>query len=163
MPLFVNGISCSCVFNRYVSPVHAERAASLHGSFLNSDTLLSVLVLNARLAQHMNLQLSRDGSLVVPNTATVLDTSVAVPAGTSQNGASGAQLGGGLRQRAGISSGALQEAGKQGIEETSRLVEDTVQKGHARCIRANSVPELYLQPHRRKNLCERIMEYFFAY
>lgn len=141
--------------------MHAERAASLHGSFLNSDTLLSVLVLNARLAQHMDLQLSRDGALIVANAASVLDSS----AGTSRDGPSG-ELGGGLRQRAGAGaggSGSAAQLGSTGSEETSRLVEENGNKSHARSIRANSVPELYLQPHRRKNICERIMEYFFAY
>jgi hypothetical protein len=27
----------------------------------------------------------------------------------------------------------------------------------------STAPDLYLQPRRRKNLCERIVEYFFSY
>jgi hypothetical protein len=27
----------------------------------------------------------------------------------------------------------------------------------------SAAPDLYLQPRRRKNLCERIVEYFFSY
>jgi hypothetical protein len=32
----------------------------------------------------------------------------------------------------------------------------------SRALRS-AAPDLYLQPRRRKNLCERIVEYFFSY
>lgn len=58
-----------CVCTRYASPVHAERAASQHGTLLNADTLLSVLVLSPRLAGHLGVELCPDGALLVEHCA----------------------------------------------------------------------------------------------
>jgi len=154
---------------RYTSPVHAERAASQHGSFLNQDTLLSVLVLNPRLAQHMGLVLNRDGSMQVSN---ALNGAAKTPDLQDvlglDNASGGGGLGGGLRQRATASNATLGQGmvrdGAQGTDELRGLLGNTEEReAAARRARANETPELYLQPSRRKNICERVVEYFFAY
>lgn len=154
---------------RYSSPVHTERAASQHGSFLNSDTLLSVLVLNARLAQHMGLALNRDGSLQVAN---ALNAGSKAPELQDVLGldstANGNALGGGLRQRANLSNATLGQGmvrdGAQGSDEMRGLMGNIEEReAAARRARASDAPQLYLQPSRRKNICERVVEYFFAY
>lgn len=147
--------------NRYVSPVHAERAASQHGAFLNSDTLLSVLVLNPRLAQHMGLQLQRNGLLQV-NNALVSDSKAADPRDVLELGSG---LNGGLRQRTAATLGQGMVRDEAADSDVSRGLlggsEDRV--AAARRARASDTPELYLLPSRRKNICERVVEYFFAY
>lgn len=162
--------------SRYSSPVHTERAASQHGAFLNEDTLLSVLVLNPRLAQHMGLTLSRDGSLQVSNAllpgkkTSELQDLLGLDSGSgTPGGPSG--LGGGLRQRTtGAASSAtlgqsMARDGAQGsLDEVRGLMGNIEEReAAARRARAQDAPELYLQPSRRKNICERVVEYFFSY
>jgi hypothetical protein len=149
--------------------VHAERAASLHGTLLDSNTLLSVLLLNPRLAQHLNIHLRRDGSLEVENCVDISSTTVsAAETNGATNGAGGSHssgLGGGLRQRGvgGIGSSAQRGVGGSAEERSGLLGADGEANGTGRGALASAVPDLYLQPHRRKSLCERIVEYFFAY
>lgn len=148
---------------RYSSPVHTERAASQHGSFLNSDTLLSVLVLNARLAQHMGLALNRDGSLQVAN---ALNAGSKAPELQDVLGLD--STANGLRQRANLSNATLGQGmvrdGAQGSDEMRGLMGNIEEReAAARRARASDAPQLYLQPSRRKNICERVVEYFFAY
>jgi hypothetical protein len=132
--------------------VHAERAASQHGTLLDSNTLLSVLLLNPRLAQHLNIHLRRDGSLEVEN---CVDSSSTVSAAeTSGTVGHSSGLGGGLRQRS-VGGGAEERSGLLSGEGEG--------SGASRGALASTVPDLYLTPHRRKSLCERIVEYFFAY
>jgi hypothetical protein len=68
---------------RYASPVHAERAASQQGTLLNADTLLSVLVLSPRLAQHLGIELNPDGSLRVEHCADRVSQPMPMPAQSS--------------------------------------------------------------------------------
>jgi hypothetical protein len=68
---------------RYASPVHAERAASQHGTLLNADTLLSVLVLSPRLAQHLGIELNPDGSLRVEHCGDRVSQPMPTPAMSS--------------------------------------------------------------------------------
>lgn len=151
-------------FDRYASPVHAERAASQHGSFLNSDTLLSVLVLNPRLAQHMGLTLSRDGSLQVSNALSAgADTAdprrvLGLTGEYSNSNNNDGVLGGGLRQRQKVPGQGI----VRGEEEQEGLLGMAKREAAARRARQDT-PELYLQPSRRKSICERVVEYFFAY
>lgn len=142
-----------------MSPVHAERAASQHGSFLNSDTLLSVLVLNPRLAQHMGLSLSREGSLKVANALLPggPTSSREQLLGETEAASSGAgALGGGLRQRPTTSQNISRDPEHNSLLHSDREIA-------ARKAKLHDTPELYLQPSRRKNICERVVEYFFAY
>jgi hypothetical protein len=149
--------------------VHAERAASQHGTLLDSNTLLSVLLLNPRLAQHLNIHLRRDGSLEVENCVDASSTTVsAAEASGATNGAAGGHssgLGGGLRQRVvrGSENSAQRGVGGSAEERSGLLGADGEANGTGRGALASTVPDLYLQPHRRKSLCERIVEYFFAY
>ncbi len=150
-------------YNRYASPVHAERAASQHGSFLNSDTLLSVLVLNPRLAQHMGLTLTRDGTLQ-GSTALSAGADAADPrrvlgrTGEYNSNNSEGVLGGGLRQRQNVPGQGI----VRGEEDQQGLLGMADRDAAARRARQET-PELYLQPSRRKSICERVVEYFFAY
>lgn len=144
-------VLCSC-FHRYASPIHAERAASQHGTLFNRDTLLSVLVLNPRLAEHLGIEMTREGALVVDNCTAGASEELYIPTGA------------GLRQR----NGGGGAAGER--EERTPLVGGDLARQNGggdgsgkRGAASAPEPELYLQPHRRKSLCERLVEYFFSY
>jgi hypothetical protein len=216
-------LNCTC---RYASPVHAERAAGQHGTLLNADTLLSVLVLSPRLAQHLGIELNPDGSLRVEHCGDRVSQPMPTPAQSSSTPAgesdalwyrcvllvsppgcltwltnlppSGATtsfhscvlrltvalflvieagLGGGLRQRSSVGftssvkadrpeeQGLLDEPQQQRGGDSLRQRGSTREERRAEDSRAlrSAAPDLYLQPRRRKNLCERIVEYFFSY
>ncbi|KAJ1440581.1 hypothetical protein B484DRAFT_144930 [Ochromonadaceae sp. CCMP2298] len=147
------------LFIKYVNPIAAERASHRHGSFLNADTLLSVLVLTARLASNMNLQMARDGSLIV---------------GGGGRGGGSAGGGGGIVRTMG-SVGSVSEEGEDvglglrqrestGTEMARNREEARLASGRYRVPEGEEGGQgLYLQPHRRKSLCERLVEYFFSY
>jgi len=173
-----------------VNPIAAERAAGHHGTFLDSGTLLSVEVLSSRLAAQMNVQLARDGSLVFGDGSGGSSSLIGRNSGSDlYGGDSDALLDGrtlsGLRQRSTLGSDSTgvfdsnsrtssSRAGQEGRVLTGRYripgdttaasasAEDAVGAGTVGSgIVSGS--ELYLQPHRRKSICERIVEYFFSY
>lgn len=121
---------------RYVSPIQAERAAAAkNNTYFNSDTLIAVHVLNFTLAKYMNIQLNREGGMLI------------LGGGGESNIATGVSVGGGLRNRYGGGN---------------NNKDDDV---HVSVDRRNNVVDggLYLQPHRRKSVCQQLMEYFFSY
>ena len=153
---------CFVLSDRYASPVHAERAASQHGTLLNAGTLLSVLVLNPRLAQHLDVHLRRDGSLETADCTAGMGADGTVAGETV---ASGAGLGAGLRQRnAGTRTASSTERDRLLGGNSADLHPASVGDSSSSSLtRADDLPDLYLQPRRRKSVCERVVEYFFSY
>lgn len=133
----INIIKLFSLFNRYESPLHADRAVSQNGTFLNSNNLIGVTKLNQKIAKHMNLYLSNDGFLRIDSKDT-FDTS---SEGFSLNG---------LHHR------------KPQLE-TSQNSTEREDHIHISKLDRYMDDELYLKPYKKKNICQQIIEYFFSY
>lgn len=124
------------LFVRFSSPIQAERAAASRLVYLSSTSLAGVQVMTAQLAQQMNVTLGSDGWIA---------TSEGVQADGEEAGA-GSYLTAPdellLRRhrRQPERTGAPSEAAEEGEGEG-----------------------LYIRPKRRKSICERIIDYFWAY
>jgi hypothetical protein len=109
----------------------------------------------------MGLSLSREGSLEVANALLpggptssreqLLGEAVAASSGAGA-------LGGGLRQRPTTSQSISRDT-----EPHNSLLHHDREIAARKAKLHDNTPELYLQPSRRKNICERVVEYFFAY
>ena len=137
-----------------------------NGTYLNSDTLISVMVLNTRIAKQMNLNMSRDGMLLTGEGGMGDNTTGSF---VDYEGLTDDVDTDGVRQR-------RSRAGAEGRMYSSkyRVQTRSLSGSHATGAGAGGghfglhesteeEQELYLKPHRRKNICERIVEYFFFY
>jgi hypothetical protein len=150
--------------NRFRTPENAERATHRPCLFLNlndkkslevvssssnssqGQLLLSVNRMSPELAKYLGVSINRDGMLVVDEAG-----------GAGYNSADDSSIG---------------LVGGTGLRERSRLGEDGIARtrhyslnssGKSNIDHIYHPDDLYLMPKRQKNICERIMEYFWSY
>ena len=127
---------------RFDSPLYADRAAACPCLRLDDTTLVSIAHMNSRLAKYLDLHISADG---------LVEAEASGQAGHSLEQSSLFSNGGrGVRQRSSVGKDGLQRAKAYQVpSEDSHL--------------NNSTADLYLLPRRQKNICERLIEYFWSY
>jgi hypothetical protein len=103
------------------------------------------------LAKSLSIQLNSDGSGIISftdhsssNRASVLESSSLLPNSSNKSNSFG--LGDGLRKRSTGLSEKGERDGERSKSQTAAVYED-----------------IYLTPKRQKNICERIMDYFWSY
>jgi hypothetical protein len=140
---------------KYESPIQAERATAQHCSFLSehpssdpssssyhpagrNSTLIAVVRMDCRLAKYLSMSLGGDGRLV-------------------------SLVGSGLET--GISSDSSSSSSSSGIGSGSGSREGLFQRKAPSSSQApgERAEQLYLRPYRRKDICSKLMEYFFQY
>jgi hypothetical protein len=111
---------------------------------------VAVTRLTPRVAQYMNLSLHRDGSMTAGEIDVTVPYSCGTCAATDSEHASLLQRG--PRQR-------LETKGKYQVPRS------TSNGNGISCLGGDGAvdTDLYLRPRRVKSVCERIVEYFFAY
>lgn len=152
------------VLFKFRTPENAERATHRPCLFLNlndkkslevvssssnssqGQLLLSVNRMSPDLAKYLGVSINRDGMLVVDEAGgadynSADDSSIGLVGGT------------GLRERSRL--------GEDGIARTRHYSLNSSGKGNIDHI--YHPDDLYLMPKRQKNICERIMEYFWSY
>lgn len=138
-----------------MTPTQAERAvANQHGAYLNGETLISVQLMDPLIAKKMNLQLARDGSLLMGNGSGapadgLIESLQQQPQSLRRRTRTGAE-------------GQVMSSRYRVPDDDHDEDADTIgaADGSTKLVRGD---DLYLKPYRRKNICERIVEYFFAY
>eukprot|EP01038_Epipyxis_sp_PR26KG_P005896 gene5896-8136_t len=139
------------IFIKYETPIQAERACHQNSTFLNPSTLIGVSQMNRRLANYMNVTLTRDGHLTSTDGTLNNANSNMDFDNTSNEQPNGIGLGGSsLRMRS--------KAGQDGLLNSKKFEVPSGKDGFV-----GESDGLYLKPYRRKSICTRIMEYFFSY
>jgi hypothetical protein len=118
------------------------------------------MVLNAHLAQHLGLQLSRNGALVV-NSIRAAEDDYLLSSPSVQSGRAPSTE---LRRRNGPQLQQSSVSGKHNPDfvSTDKIISSSDVSLQRKSLLINP-DDLYLQPHRRKSLCEQILEFIFTY
>lgn len=130
-----------------------DRAVCENGSFFNATTVISVVRLEPSIAKYMNLHLSRDGLTL---TQEGVDLSVVYNSEADlQSVSEQSNL---VQRRTGNRRGITR--GKYEVEEDSRT---TSSGGSVSGDSEQLDSSIYLKPIRTKNICTKIVEFFFSY
>jgi hypothetical protein len=154
-------LSLSLLYCRFSSPLEAEKASSQPCLFLpNHKTLLAIHRMTVSLAKSLNIQLNSDGSGIISFSSDHHSSSNSRPSVSestsllpnNSNKSVGFGLGDGLRKR-----------GTGGLSEKEERNGEKPKTASSSSSSAVEYEDIYLTHKRQKNICERIVDYFWSY